>query len=37
MAEVMAMETASRLGIDLSNVDWDSIHLPPGEDCGILR
>ncbi|KAG5565302.1 hypothetical protein RHGRI_001259 [Rhododendron griersonianum] len=36
MAEVMAMETASRLGIDLSNVDWDSIHLPPGEDCGIL-
>ncbi|XXG83222.1 hypothetical protein AAC387_Pa10g1024 [Persea americana] len=39
MAEVISMAeveaTADRLGIDLSGVDWDSIHLPPGEDFGI--
>lgn len=35
----MAMDieaTAGRLGIDLSQVDWDSVRLPPGEDFGIL-
>lgn len=41
MAEVISMAeveaTADRLGIDLSGVDWDSIHLPPGEDFGITR
>ncbi|KAA8515781.1 hypothetical protein F0562_018608 [Nyssa sinensis] len=39
MADVMSMEeireTASRLGIDISQVDLDSIRLPPGEDFGI--
>uniref|UniRef100_A0A5B6Z9D4 Putative eukaryotic translation initiation factor 3 subunit B-like n=1 Tax=Davidia involucrata TaxID=16924 RepID=A0A5B6Z9D4_DAVIN len=39
MADVMSMEeireTASRLGIDLSQVDLDSIRLPPAEDFGI--
>ncbi|KAF5760806.1 hypothetical protein HanXRQr2_Chr16g0757721 [Helianthus annuus] len=39
MAEVMSMEDirteAARLNIDLSGVDWNSIRLPPGEDCGI--
>ncbi|GFY90394.1 eukaryotic translation initiation factor 3B-2 [Actinidia rufa] len=29
------LETASRLGIDLSQVDLDSLRLPPGEDFGI--
>ena len=28
---------ASTLGIDISNIDLDSIRLPPGEDFGILR
>lgn len=41
MADVMLMneieETAARLRIDLSQVDLDSIRLPPGEDCGIKR
>lgn len=32
-----AEETASRLGIDLAQLDLDSIHLPPGENCGIIR
>ncbi|XP_076889765.1 eukaryotic translation initiation factor 3 subunit B-like [Bidens hawaiensis] len=40
MAEVMSMEAiraeAARLNIDLSAVDWNSIRLPPGEDCGII-
>ncbi|XP_076951731.1 eukaryotic translation initiation factor 3 subunit B-like [Bidens hawaiensis] len=39
MAEVMSMEgiraEAARLNIDLSAVDWNSIRLPPGVDCGI--
>lgn len=39
MADVMLMEqtreTASRLGIDFSQVDFDSIHLPSDEDFGI--
>ena len=29
--------TAARLGIDLSQVDIDSIRLPHGEDFGIKR
>lgn len=29
--------TASRLGVDLSTIDLDSIRLPPGDDFGILR
>ena len=29
--------TASRLGVDLSNVDLNSIQLPPGDDFGIIR
>lgn len=29
--------TASRLGVDLTSVDLGSIHLPPGNDFGILR
>ncbi|XP_038695162.1 eukaryotic translation initiation factor 3 subunit B-like [Tripterygium wilfordii] len=40
MAEVMIMNefevTASRLGIDLSQLDLDSIQLPPGDDFGIV-
>ena len=28
---------AARIGVNLSEVDLDSIHLPPGEDLGILR
>ncbi|KAF5743376.1 hypothetical protein HS088_TW09G01444 [Tripterygium wilfordii] len=40
MADVMIMNeieaTASRLGIDLSQLDLDSIQLPPGEDFGIV-
>ncbi|KAJ8444176.1 hypothetical protein Cgig2_030996 [Carnegiea gigantea] len=35
----MAMDieaTAARLGVDLSQVDWDSIRLPPGEDFGVV-
>lgn len=40
MGDVMIMnqaeETASRLGIDLAQLDLDSIHLPPGENCGII-
>ena len=28
---------ASTLGIGISNIDLDSIRLPPGEDFGILR
>ncbi|KAF8379127.1 hypothetical protein HHK36_028556 [Tetracentron sinense] len=39
MAEVISMAdveaTAMRLGIDLSEVDFDAIKLPPGEDSGI--
>lgn len=41
MADVMIMNeieaTAGRLGIDLSEVDLDSIKLPPGEDFGVIR
>ncbi|XP_020206252.1 eukaryotic translation initiation factor 3 subunit B [Cajanus cajan] len=40
MADVMVMkeieDTALRLGVDLSTLDLDSIHLPPGENCGIV-
>ncbi|GKU99920.1 hypothetical protein SLEP1_g12697 [Rubroshorea leprosula] len=40
MADVLIMNeteaTAARLGIDLSEVDYDSIRLPPGEDFGII-
>ncbi|KAI7757974.1 hypothetical protein M8C21_018695 [Ambrosia artemisiifolia] len=40
MAAVMSMEDirteATRLNIDLSSVDWASVRLPPGEDCGII-
>ncbi|XP_058725966.1 eukaryotic translation initiation factor 3 subunit B-like [Vicia villosa] len=40
MADVLAMkeieDKAASLGIDLSTIDLDSIHLPHGEDCGIL-
>ncbi|XP_057510007.1 eukaryotic translation initiation factor 3 subunit B-like [Actinidia eriantha] len=35
MAMEEILETASRIGIDLSQVDLDSIRLPPGEDFGI--
>ncbi|KAF4348034.1 hypothetical protein CsatB_006468 [Cannabis sativa] len=39
MADVMLLNevetTAARLGIDLSEIDLDSIRLPPGEDFGI--
>ncbi|GMH04540.1 hypothetical protein Nepgr_006380 [Nepenthes gracilis] len=35
MADVLIEEMASRLGIDLNQVDWDSIKLPKGEDFGI--
>ncbi|CAH1448148.1 unnamed protein product [Lactuca virosa] len=39
MADVMSMEDirteASRLNIDLSAVDWNSVWVPPGEDFGI--
>jgi hypothetical protein len=41
MADVMVMkeieDKASLLGIDLSTIDLDSIQLPPGYDCGIIR
>lgn len=41
MAEVISMDDirakADRLGVDLSAVNFDSIHLPPGEDFGIIR
>lgn len=41
MADVLVMkeieDTAARLGIDLSQLDLDSIRLPPGEDFGIKR
>ncbi len=41
MADVMRMKefevTADQLGIDLTQLDLDSIRLPPGEDCGIVR
>jgi translation initiation factor 3 subunit B len=41
MADVMVMkeieDKASLLGIDLSTIDLDSIKLPPGDDCGIIR
>ena len=41
MADVMVMNeieaTAARLGIDLSHLDLDAIHLPPGETFGIPR
>ena len=41
MADVMLMkeieDTAGRLGIDLSLVDFDAIRLPPGENFGIIR
>ncbi|XP_038885936.1 eukaryotic translation initiation factor 3 subunit B-like [Benincasa hispida] len=40
MADVMLMkeieETTARLGIDLSQVDFDAIRLPLGEDFGII-
>lgn len=40
MAEVLSMEdiraAGAAIGIDLSDVDLDSIRLPPGEDFGIL-
>ncbi|KAL5559619.1 hypothetical protein UlMin_035830 [Ulmus minor] len=40
MADVLVMkeieETAARLGIDLSQVDLDSIRLQPGDDLGII-
>ncbi|KAM7476202.1 hypothetical protein LguiB_023445 [Lonicera macranthoides] len=40
MVEVISMEEiklrASRLGVDFSTVDLDSIRLPPGEDFGII-
>ncbi|KAL8214149.1 hypothetical protein R6Q57_003598 [Mikania cordata] len=39
MADVMSMEDirkeAAQLNIDFSGVDWNSIRLPHGEDCGI--
>lgn len=41
MAEVLPMadvdSIANRLGIDLNQVDLESIHLPPSEDFGIPR
>lgn len=41
MGDVLIMNeidaTANRLGIDLLQVDLDSIQLPPGEDFGIIR
>jgi len=41
MADVMVMkeieDTALRLGLDLSTLDLDSVRLPPGENCGIVR
>ncbi|KAH7574014.1 hypothetical protein JRO89_XS03G0240100 [Xanthoceras sorbifolium] len=41
MGDVMVMNeieaTASRLGIDQSQIDLDSIRLPPGESFGIIR
>lgn len=41
MVEVISMEEiklrASLLGVDFSTFDLDSIHLPPGEDFGIIR
>ncbi|XP_070025650.1 eukaryotic translation initiation factor 3 subunit B-like [Nicotiana tabacum] len=33
MGEITAI--AARIGVELSQIDLDSIHLPPGEDCGI--
>ena len=30
-------DQALLLGIDLSSIDLDSIHLPPGDNCGIPR
>ncbi|KAK4274506.1 hypothetical protein QN277_017714 [Acacia crassicarpa] len=40
MADVAVMTeieaTASRLGVDLSTIDLDSIRLPPGDDFGIV-
>ncbi|KAI4319101.1 hypothetical protein MLD38_032743 [Melastoma candidum] len=36
MADVMIEEASARLGIDFSQVDLDSIHLPPGEDFGVI-
>ena len=29
--------TAGRLGIDLAQIDLDSIRLPPGDDFGVIR
>ncbi|XP_038885618.1 eukaryotic translation initiation factor 3 subunit B-like [Benincasa hispida] len=41
MADVMLMKeiegTTGRLVIDLSQVDFDAIRLPPSEDFGIIR
>ena len=41
MADVTVMReieaTASRLGVDLSAIDLDSIRLPPDDDFGIKR
>ncbi|OIT24790.1 eukaryotic translation initiation factor 3 subunit b [Nicotiana attenuata] len=33
MGEITAI--AARIGVDRSQIDLDSIHVPPGEDCGI--
>ncbi|XP_019235823.1 PREDICTED: eukaryotic translation initiation factor 3 subunit B-like [Nicotiana attenuata] len=33
MGEITAI--AARISVDLSQIDLDSIHLPPSEDCGI--
>ncbi|KAK6804239.1 hypothetical protein RDI58_002023 [Solanum bulbocastanum] len=39
MSEVVSMEEiraiSDRLGVDLTQIDLDSIHLPPGDDLGI--
>lgn len=37
MADVTIEEAAAHLGIDLSEIDLDSIQLPPGEDFDIFR
>lgn len=36
MKEIEDKDKALTLGIDLSTIDLDSIHLPPGEDYGIF-
>ena len=41
MVDVMVMKeieaTATRVGVDLSSIDLDSIRLPTGDDLGIVR